>query len=155
MEQKYKDWNLFRCICKPLTIDRIIFNITGLCEGYDQSISMRKYIVVLQISYHGKQILSEFCCKIECHKPFSTLNYECSHAVTNNTSIIPAQTKYYYYQIFPVAVRWIFGCWWKFITYDGFIYSHKKKSCGGNFTKPSRNATHSSSKWQMHVFHSD
>ena len=108
------------------------------------------------ISWETKvQILSEFCCKIECHKPFSTLNYECSHAVTNNTSIIPAQTKYYYYQIFPVAVRWIFGCWWKFITYDGFIYSHKKKSCGGNFTKPSRNATHSSSKWQMHVFHSD
>ena len=49
--------------------------------------------------------LTEFYCKIECHKPFSTLNYECSHAVTNNTSIISAQTKYYY-QIFPVVVRW-------------------------------------------------
>ena len=50
--------------------------------------------------------LTEFYCKIECHKPFSTLNYECSHAVTNNTSIISAQTKYCYNQIFPVVVRW-------------------------------------------------
>ena len=28
-------------------------------------------------------------------------------------------------------------------------------SCGGNFTKPSRNATHSSSKWQIHAIHSN
>ena len=57
------------------------------------------------------RFLSEFCSKkIECHKPFSTLNYECSHAVTNNTSIIifhETSNKVLLLQIFPVAVRCI------------------------------------------------
>ena len=57
------------------------------------------------------------------------------------------------------SCQMVFGCRWKFIKNDRFIYSHKKErkkmSCGGNFTKPSRNATHSSSKWQIHAIHSN
>ena len=76
------------------------------------------------------RFLSEFCSKkIECHKPFSTLNYDCAcrdkqhfhHHIPRDLkqSIIASNIS--------CSCQMNFGCWWKFITNDGFICSHKRR----------------------------